>query len=62
MNSVESSKSRKYYFKYLHYVFKVAISNSRIIKLEDHKVFFKYKKSKSNRWPTPLCQDICRNF
>lgn len=34
------------------YVFKVAISNSRIIKVEDHKVFFKYKKSKSNRWRT----------
>jgi hypothetical protein len=39
--------------KYLsHYVFKVAISNSRIVKVEDHKVFFKYKKPKSNRWRT----------
>ncbi|MDY7037728.1 MAG: transposase [Thermodesulfobacteriota bacterium] len=37
--------------KYLaHYVFKVAISNSRIIKVENHKVFFKYKKLQSNRW------------
>jgi hypothetical protein len=34
------------------YVFKVAISNSRIIKVEDHKVFFKYKKPQSNRWRT----------
>jgi hypothetical protein len=41
--------------KYLApYVFKVAISNSRIIKVEDHKVFFKYKKSKSNRWRTMI--------
>jgi len=39
--------------KYLApYVFKVAISNSRIIKVEDHKVFFKYKKPQSNRWRT----------
>jgi len=34
------------------YVFKVAISNSRIIKVEDHKVFFRYKKPQSNRWRT----------
>jgi hypothetical protein len=34
------------------YVFKVAISNSRIIKVENNKVFFKYKKNKSNRWRT----------
>jgi len=41
--------------KYLApYVFKVAISNSRIIKVENHKVFFKYKKSKSNRWRTMI--------
>ncbi len=39
--------------KYLApYVFKVAISNSRIIKVENHKVFFKYKKQGSNRWRT----------
>jgi len=39
--------------KYLApYVFKVAISNSRIIKVEDHKVFFRYKKPQSNRWRT----------
>ena len=34
------------------YVFKVAISNSRIVKVEDRKVYFKYKKQRSNRWRT----------
>jgi hypothetical protein len=34
------------------YVFKVAMSHSRIIKVKDHKVFFRYKKPKSNRWRT----------
>ena len=39
--------------KYLApYVFKVAISNSRIVKIENRKVFFKYRKNKSNRWRT----------
>lgn len=39
--------------KYLAgYVFKVAISNSRIVKVEDRSVFFKYRKNKSNRWRT----------
>jgi len=39
--------------KYLApYVFKVAISNSRIVKAQDRKVFFKYRKNKSNRWRT----------
>ncbi len=39
--------------KYLApYVFKVGISNSRIIKVENHRVFFRYKKPKSNRWRT----------
>jgi len=37
--------------KYLApYVFRVAISNSRIIKVEDGKVYVRYKKQKSNRW------------
>lgn len=44
-----SSNSVKYLAPY---VFKVAISNSRIIKVENRKVFFKYKKPKSNRWRT----------
>jgi len=34
------------------YVFKVAISNRRIVKIEDRRVFFKYRKNKSNRWRT----------
>jgi hypothetical protein len=39
--------------KYLApYVFKVAISNHRIIKVENRRVFFKYKKGKSRRWRT----------
>jgi hypothetical protein len=39
--------------KYLApYVFKVAISNSRIVKIENRKVFFRYRKNKSNRWRT----------
>ena len=37
--------------KYLApYVFRVAISNTRIIKMHERKVFFKYKKPKSRRW------------
>jgi hypothetical protein len=40
-----------YSIKYLApYVFKVAISNSRIIKVQDGKVWFRYKKPRSNRW------------
>jgi predicted Zn-ribbon and HTH transcriptional regulator len=39
--------------KYLApYVFKVAISNRRILKVEDHKVYFRYRKTHSNRWRT----------
>jgi hypothetical protein len=39
--------------KYLTpYVFRVAISNSRIVKVEDGKVFFRYKRPKSNRLRT----------
>ena len=33
-------------------IFKVAISNSRIVKVENRTVFFKYRKPKSNRWRT----------
>ena len=39
------------------YVFKVAISNSRIIKVEDKTVFIRYKKSHSNRFRT-LALDV----
>jgi len=34
------------------YVFKVAISNSRIITVEDGKVWFRYRKPHSRRWRT----------
>jgi hypothetical protein len=34
------------------YVFKVAISNSRIVKVQNRQVTFRYKKSKSRRWRT----------
>jgi hypothetical protein len=34
------------------YVFRVAISNSRIVKVENDTVFFRYKKPHSNRWRT----------
>lgn len=43
----ESSASLKYLSPY---VFKVAIANSRIIKVENRTVTFRYKKSTSNRW------------
>jgi len=39
--------------KYLApYVFKVAITDSRIVKVENRQVFFRYKKQKSSRWRT----------
>jgi len=39
--------------KYLApYVFKVAISDSRIIKVENRQIIFRYKKQKSSRWRT----------
>ena len=34
------------------YVFKVAISDSRIVKVENRNVFIRYKKQRSNRWRT----------
>lgn len=34
------------------YVFKVAMSNSRIVKIENRNVYFRYKKPKSERWRT----------
>jgi len=34
------------------YVFKVAISNSRIVKVENQKVFLRYKKPRTRRWRT----------
>jgi len=45
--------SNEHGIKYLApYVFKVAISDSRIVKVEDRKVFFRFKKSHSERWRT----------
>jgi hypothetical protein len=39
--------------KYLApYVFKVAITDSRIIKVKNRRVIFRYKKQKSSRWRT----------
>ena len=39
--------------KYLApYVFKVAISDSRIVRVENNQVIFRYKKQKSSRWRT----------
>ncbi len=39
--------------KYLApYVFKVAISDSRIVKVENREVYFRYKKTGSERWRT----------
>jgi hypothetical protein len=39
--------------KYLApYVFRVAISNSRIVKVEDRYVYFKYKKTGTRQWKT----------
>lgn len=39
--------------KYLApYVFKVAITDSRIVKVENRQVIFRYKKQKSSRWRT----------
>ncbi len=44
--------------KYLApYVSRVAISDSRIIKIQDRKVFFRYKKTKSNR-PRVMALDV----
>lgn len=45
----ESQASLKYLAPY---VFKVAISNHRIVKVEEHTVFFRYRKTHSNRWRT----------
>jgi len=48
--AVGSSKAS---LKYLApYVFKVAIADSRIVKVENRQVTFRYKKQKSSRWRT----------
>src|SRR6266849_4159512 len=52
-------------FKYLApYVFRVAISNNRILKLEDGRVTFKYKESASDetRFCTVAAEEFMRRF
>lgn len=52
-------------FKYLApYIFRVAISNNRILKLEDGKVTFKYKESKTDRVrsSTLTAEEFIRRF
>ena len=51
--------------KYLApYAFKVAISNSRILRVENRMVYFKYRKSRSNRWRTTALElmEFLRRF
>ena len=52
-------------FKYLApYVFRVAISNSLILKLEDGRVTFKYKDSATDqvRYATVSAEEFMRRF
>jgi hypothetical protein len=52
-------------FKYLApYIFRVAISNSRILKLEDGKVTFKYKESATDqiKFSTVRAEEFIRRF
>ncbi|PYT04936.1 MAG: IS91 family transposase [Acidobacteria bacterium] len=52
-------------FKYLApYIFRVAISNSRIVKLEDGRVTFKYKDSATDqvRYATVSAEEFMRRF
>ena len=52
INSIPVGSGKKA-LKYLaQYVFRIAISNSRIIALENGKVTFKYKESKTKLWKT----------
>jgi hypothetical protein len=57
----ESQASIKYLAPY---VFKVAISNHRIVKVEDRGVFFRYRKTNSNRWRTMAldAMELMRRF
>lgn len=53
VNSQYIKSGSKGAIKYLApYVFRVGISNSRIVSVKDRKVTFKYKKQKSDRWRT----------
>jgi hypothetical protein len=49
----QSVPTQEHCLEYLApYVFRVAISNSRIVKVEDRRVFFKYRKKGSRRMRT----------
>jgi hypothetical protein len=47
----QAAEAGEHSLRYLApYVFKVAISNRRIVKVENRTVFFRYKKPRSRRW------------
>ena len=49
----QAAEAGEHSLRYLApYVFKVAISNRRIVKVENRTVFFRYKKPRSRRWRT----------
>lgn len=49
----EPAGNGKHAFRYLaRYVFRVAISNNRIISYDNHTVTFRYKDKKRNKWDT----------
>jgi len=57
--NVQATGSAEQSIKYLaHYVFKVAISDYRIVKVEDGKVTFKYRKPKRRRMRTMTLEAI----
>jgi len=64
VNSIPVGKGERA-LKYLaQYVFRIAISNSRIISCEKGKVTFNYKESKTNRWEimTIQAEEFIRRF
>ena len=64
VNSIAVGKGEKA-LKYLaQYIFRIAISNSRIITLENGKVAFKYKESKTKLWKiiTLEVEEFIRRF
>ena len=61
----QACRQRRAAFKYLApYIFRVAISNNRILKLEDGKVTFKYKESATDqiRFSTVSAEEFIRRF
>jgi len=64
VNSIAVGRGKKA-LKYLaQYVFRIAISNSRIIKLENGKITFEYKESQTNQWKimTLEVEEFIRRF